>query len=150
MLFRSAYALGASSYSIQIVEEESLLEQKNGSSGVKVGKFGTKISAESSSEKENQRSGKTTAKLTGHNEPTPPKLKWFADDENIKNLIHMRCSEKNSLKEKTLEIKGASMISMSNSVACAIDAIKKVKASASMEQQARKEHNSTLIFEIEF
>ena len=149
-LDKIAYALGARSYSIEIVEAEALAEKRTGSSGVKVGKLGAKISAEGSSAQENQRSGKTTAKLVGHDEPTRPDLKWFREDENIKNLIEMRCSDKNSLKIKTLELKGASMISLKNSVACAVDAIKKVKTSASMESEATKAHNSTLIFEIEF
>ncbi len=149
-LEKLAYALGARSYSIDIVEAETLAEKKSASVGVKVSKMGPKVSAQSNSMQENQRSGHTHAKLTGHNDPKRPELKWFKDDENIKNLIEMRCSEKNTIQSRTLELKGSSMISMSNNVACAIDAIKKVKASASMEQQATKEHNSTLIFEIEF
>ena len=149
-LDKIAYALGACSYSIEIVEAEALAQTQQGNAGIKIGKFGAKVSAAEGSAQENKRSGKTTAKLAGHNEPTRPVLKWFKDDENIKNLIEMRCSDKNSLKTKTLELKGASMISLKNSVACAIDTIKKISTSVSMESEATKAHNSTLIFEIEF
>ena len=149
-LERIAYDLGATSYSIELVEAEALAEKKSGALGASIGKTGAKTSVDNSAARANQRSGRTAAKLTGHNEPTRPALKWFAQDGNINNLIDMRCSSKNAIQSRTLEINGSSMISMSNKVACAIDAIKGVKASASMAQEATKEHNSTLIFEIEF
>ena len=149
-LEKIAYALGARSYSIDIVEAESVAEKMRASGSIKFGKIGSQAKVQSSSSQENERSGHTHAKLTGHNDPQRPELKWFRDDENIKNLIEMRCSDKNAIHSRSLSIKGTSMISMSNEVACAIDAIKGIKTSASMAQEATKHNNSALIFEIEF
>ena len=141
-----AYSLGAKSCSIEIVDESIVNTEKQ---------FITKLSnanASSVSTTANQarQSSKTVSKFDGNSEPSLPKLKWFAHDDNITGLVDMRCNGKNIIKSKILELKGAYSATMSQKVACAVDKIKNIKGSASMETQAIKEHNSKLIFEIIF
>ncbi len=95
-------------------------------------------------------SGKKITRFKGSNSPKEPKLKWFAHDDNIKGLIEMRCTDKNSVQYTELSLKGSTSATMNKKVAVAIDKIMKVGASMSVEKQASKEHNSTLIFEVEF
>ena len=101
----------------------------------------------------NKRSGKITAKFEGNDTPKRPELKWFANDENIKNLIEMRCSQGNSIQSETLELSGSTSATMAQKTAYAIDcAMTKIgaKGNSSMEHQAVKENTSTLIFRIKF
>ena len=85
--------------------------------------------------------------------PIRPSLKWFAHDDNIKKLIDMRCSDRNAIESRTLELQGSSSATMSQKTALAIDeAITKIgiKTHSTMEKQVKKENHSKLIFEIEF
>lgn len=144
-----AFCLGAKRCSVEIVEESVATKVVDMVSSVsKVGK----VSADNSSTNRLLRGGKDVSEWDGSNEPTRPELKWFANDESIKGLIEMRCSGNNAIKSKVLELKCASCATMSQSVALAVDKILPKKASASLKisSKSSKEHNSKLIFEIEF
>ena len=145
-----AYSLGAKSCSVEIIE---ISAESN------FGKFGSSIKASKNSESEelsasvknrNENKGTTVSYFEGNNSPRKPTLKWFAYDDNINNLIVMRCSGNNSIKSKVLEFKGSASATMSQKTACVIDALSKVKGSFSYEKQAIKESSSKLIFAIEF
>lgn len=145
-----AYSLGAKTCSVEIIE----FNEETDSRTVKA-KINEPISSASieathgySSKKANKQSGKAISYFAGHNNPTKPNLKWFAHDDSIKLLIKMRCTDKDSIKSRMLELKSASSATMSVKVACAIDKI--LKGSISMEKQAIREHNSRLLFEVEF
>lgn len=152
-----AHSLGALCCTIEIVESTSEAEvsKKSGSLGLryKIVSAGGSYNNSSTSLNKNSRSGKIIAEFEGGTKPTRPKLKWFAQDNNINALIDMRCSGNNSLKNEVLELSGTSHSTMSVKTACAIDlSIMKIggKSSISMENQATKEHNSKLIFEVYF
>ncbi len=145
-LERIAYMLGAKKCSIEIVESDCVAESTK--IGMKVDK--NTASAGIGSASKDQRSGKTVASFQGSDEPRRPELKWFSQDENIKNLIEMRCSDKNSIKSRVLALEGSSSATMSQSIACALDCVLKSKIGISMEREAIKEHSSKLIFEVEF
>ena len=136
-----AYCLGAKSCSIEILETQ---EQTDFS------KMQMMKSAETESQKTiaNKKSGKRVSYFEGDDEPKTPPLKWFAHDENIKNLIEMRCNK--AIKSTVLELNSSSCASMSRSIACAIDDILSIDGKISMEKQATKELNDSLLFEIEF
>ena len=93
-------------------------------------------------------SGKNISEFEGHDDPKEPDLKWFMHDDNIKNLIKMRCNK--AIKSNVLELSGSASATMSKALACALDDVMKVGGSLSMEKQSVKEHNTKLIFEIEF
>ncbi len=156
-----AYSLGAKSCSIEIVESsvESSSAKANYEAEENNIVRGLKISASAKSEQKSsykgksQRSGKLDIQFSGSDDVKIPDLKWFAHDNNIKNLINMRCNNTNSIKNQTLVLEGAASATMSKKTASSIDgAISKMstKAKCNMEGQATTENHSKLIFNIEF
>ena len=145
-----AHYLGAKMCSIEILESNNESNSSKLSAAVKASGIGTNMDVSNSNSNSSCQSGKTVSYFEGSDIPRRPNLKWFADDDNIKGLIEMRCTENNSIKSKMLEIKGTSTETMSQKMACAIDKILKIKGSISMEKQVLKEHSSSLIFSIEF
>ena len=168
-----AYSLGAKSCLIEIVESDSettikekevnIKKETNASAKVKVEGTG-EINMQKIQSKEfySSRSGKTRTYFEGNNTPTRPTLKWFANDNNIKGLIDMRCSDNNSIISRTLTLSGSTSATMSQSIACTLDSLiskgisgkatktEMLKISTSMFTKAVKESNRTLIFDIEF
>ena len=140
-----AYCLGAKSCSVEIAEANCDTNSKS-----KALKAGTSVEISTCSKSANTQSGKTLSYFQGNSSPKKPNLKWFAHDDNIKALIDMRCADTNSIKSKTLELKGSSSATMSTKIACAIDNVINAKSALSMESQAIKEHSNLLIYEIEF
>lgn len=147
-----AHMLGAKRCTIEITETKHEITSNNRAVGLgkKIGSMS--VSAENSSSQ--SRAGKITAEFEGSSIPHKPKLKWFANDENIKKLIDMRCKSSNALKSETLELFGSSSATMSQKAAASIDAVvSKIGlkgVSASMQSQAMVEHSSKLIFSVEF
>ena len=140
-----AYCLGAKSCSVEIVVKDQ--EKAISKSKVQLEASVESIQEQSISKKDR---AKTKVSFVGHNNPTYPKLKWFAHDDNIKGLIEKKCNDVQSVKSKILELSSACSATMNRKVACAIDKLLKVKGTASMEQQSIKEHSTTLIFELKF
>ena len=156
-----AYSLGAKSCEIEITEStvELTSQKKSFSSSAKANINSVAVSQSESAEQSasskisNQRSGKIVAEFEGSDNPQRPDLKWFANDDTIKSLIEMRCSDNNSIKSETLILSGSSSATMSQKTAYAIDgAVSKISAGASsnMESEAIKENTSKLIFSIKF
>ncbi|MBR6532122.1 MAG: hypothetical protein IKT61_06435 [Clostridia bacterium] len=156
-----AYSLGAKSCSIEIVE--SSVETTSNKATAEMGGGGlingikstvsAKSEQKSSYQGQSQRMGKLDMQFAGSENIQVPKLKWFVHDNNIKNLIEMRCNGANSIKNQTLILEGAVSATMSKKTATNIDgAISKmgVKAKYNMEGQAMTENHSKLIFDIEF
>lgn len=85
-----AYCLGAKRCSIEIVDEER--DNISLATALKSRIGGAEFSNNEAST--HKQLSKITAYFNGDNEPSRPNLKWFAYDENIKNLIEMRCSQK--------------------------------------------------------
>ena len=173
-----AYCLGAKHCSITIISSESQENAKKANFSLKVEhekKVTTKIDKKSKKEETTgfsvtpsissdksqatkmESKSKAQAEFQGHNNPMRPKLKWFAYDETIKNLIKMRCANPESVKSRVLELFGSSSATMNRQTAIAIDSLltvkgtkSKVNPSVTMEAQATKELSSKLIFEVEF
>ena len=149
-----AYALGAKYCSIEIEEVKIDVQNEKKDLGIKILDVGGAAQTTSSNSNAVERKGKIEATFSGDAEPTYPKLKWFANDENIKNLIEMRISKNNSIKSETLQLSGSTSATMSHKIACSVNAaIKKIgKASAKIDVEAlaQKEQKSTLFFTVEF
>ena len=150
-----AYALGAKSCTIEITEssQESNSANRSANFGGKLGgiaKIGVKADNSIASTNAKKRSGKITAVFEGSVAPQYPELKWFANDENIKNLIEMRCANPGRLKYEELTLAGSASATMTQKAAAAIDGLKGIKGSISMQSQAMVEHSSELFFTIEF
>ena len=150
-----AYSLGAKSCTIEISEstQESTSSNRSANLGGKIGgigKIGVKADSSSGNTTARRRSGKITAVFEGSVAPTQPTLKWFANDENIKNLIEMRCTNPGRLKYEELRLSGSSSATMTQKAAAAIDGLKGIKGGISMQSQALTEHSSELLFTVEF
>ena len=155
-----AYSLGAKSCSIEIIEEQTEVKKDS-----KMGKSLQKIAAIGSSKEEakqevsthtkTQIQGKSIIQFEGSDNPQRPELKWFANDGNITRLIDIRCQNANAVKSEDLTISGATISTMSQSTAYAIDAAvgkigAKGNASSNVEKQAQNEAIRKFIFHIEF
>ena len=149
-----AYALGAKRCTIEITEssQEITSTDKHGKLGI--GKALSVKADQSTKHTSNQvRSGQIIAEFEGNSTPQRPILKWFAQDETIKTLIDTRCNAGNALKTETLILSGSSSATMSQNTAASIDSViqkAKIGGGISMGSQAMKEHNSKLVFEIQF
>ena len=157
-LERVAYAIGAKKYRIEIIENETKKQVQNKSVRIseKYSNVSVTESAEQSMEEtgRNNRSGRIEVEFESVGIPQKPILKWFAHDDTINQLVEMCCEGKRTVKTKTLELLGSSSATMSQKAAYVIDgAIGKMggaSGSTSMEAQAAKEHNSKLLFFVEF
>lgn len=101
-----------------------------------------------SSKRIDEQSGENSVRLKGHDDPIYPTLKWFAHDDNIKRLIENRLCK--VIESSCLKLEGSSCVTMSASIACAIDDLQNTKGSFVMAKQAAKESRCKLIFEVEF
>ena len=140
-----AYCLGAKHCSIEMVEEDSSSETKSFKLSINGAKPASSLEGSVSAKRQ---SGKTLVDFEGHDNPEVPDLKWFEHDDNIKNLIKMRCNK--AIKSSVLELSGSASATMSKSIACAIDDVLNICGNLSMEKQSIKEHNTKLMFEIYF
>lgn len=156
-----AYALGAKSCSIEMVEAtaETLVFDRRQGTQISENINGNSASLSEQYERSmhkansNQRSGRIVTQFKGNEKPSRPSLKWFANDDNILSLIEMRCTDANSIQSKTLELAGSSSATMSQSQATAVDSTinkMKNKATSSIESQAKQENSSKLIYIVEF
>ena len=147
--------MGAKSCAIEITEAKQDATSQNISSNVggkigSLGKFGIKADSATGSANSQMHSGKITAVFKDSIAPQRPALKWFASDENIKNLIEMRCSTPGRLEREEIFLSGSTVATMTHNAAIAIDGLKGIKGGVSMKSQASTEHSSTLIFSVEF
>lgn len=145
-----AYSLGAKSCTIEMIESEaSIVNRKSHISG-DVGNINAAVGEEQYKEKRSSQSGKNILYFEGNTVPVKPKLKWFKHEDNINNLIKMRCSGNNAIKHQQLTLRGSASATMSQKSAMAIDAIRKVKGNFEMQNKSTKEHNSLMVLDIEF
>lgn len=145
-----AYALGAKSCTIEITETKQDANAVNANGKVGFGKLGISADKSTSSASSQMRSGKITATFKGSVAPQRPALKWFVDDDNIKSLIELRCTDPDRLEREELILSGSTFATISHSAAAAIDGLHKSKDGISMKDKATKECSSLLIFSVEF
>lgn len=145
-----AYSLGAKSCSVEIIETNNEVNKSQKGVSLKYNKNSENSELSNSNTLKNTNRGANISYFEGNNTPCAPRLKWFANDDNIVNLVDMRCHGNHSIKSKVLEFSGSATASVSQKVASAIDAMIGAKANISYEKQAVKEHSSKLIFSIEF
>jgi len=157
-LQKIAYALGAKRYSVTMEDtssEKKLLIQKASARacdhfGVIKAKADTTEERSVASERESQRQSVAHADFSGERQPTVPELKWFAHDDNIKNLIEMRCSGKEigDIKTYTLVFKGSDFATIGANTAARIDgAMGKISAGSDFKMQSKvtKESHHTTV-----
>lgn len=149
-LDRIAYSLGAKSFSIELVESKSDIQSSSENIMASVNGIGASIYNNNFSASEKFYGRKNITNFEGERKPVTPKLKWFSNDENIKNLIEMKCFGDYSIKSKTMILKGSSITSVSRKTAAAIDVMLKIQGNINIEKMVSKENSTQMIFEIEF
>ena len=149
-----AFSLGVKHYWVELVEAAS----QSDNSKIAVSLNGLKV-AQGNAEKAMQSSAYSQSKslaemsFSESRDPQPPQLHYFAQDENIKELIGMRCSsdKKCTLTSYTIELNNSSSASMSATTAAKISiAANKMGAGRSFQTQSARELNSKMIFKMEF
>ncbi len=153
-----AFCLGAKSYSVDIVESKK--RKTKVASNVYNKRKDNQEEEERSCESEMafeqniSMKGGAQARFEGDRDIVMPTLLWFAEDNNVLNLIDMRCSQKgNALTEYSIELHSANSASMSLSVASKINfAVAKmgIKLNCDIKSMSEEEHNRTLIYKLKF
>lgn len=154
-----AYSLGAIRYSVEFEEVENVEQvNKQNAKGKAKGNAKATASIEEKSEqalkqKKEQKTKVVTSFEIGR-KPVEPTLKWFAHDENILNLIHMRCNGvAEQMKEYDFKLSGSTYATMTSTVAAKIDAaVSKLGMGADVGVQSKlmQECKYMMLFHIEF
>lgn len=156
-----AYSLGAKRYSVEMYDNSSEQRAVKQGSTLKGGFGPLKKVANTSEEREmtaynkTQRESLAYAEFSGDMKPTQPDLRWFAYDDNIKNLIHMRCAgeEKGEIKTYNIELKGTDFATMGVSTAVKLDAaVNSLGFGSSLDLQSKtvKERHQKMNYHLEF
>jgi len=149
-----AFSLGVKHYWVELVETTS----QSDNSKIAVSLSGMKV-ATGNAERAMQSSAYSQSKslaemsFSESRDPQPPELHYFAQDENIKELIEMRCSadKKSMLTSYTIELNNSSSAAMSATTAAKISiAANKMGVGSSFQAQSAREQNSKMIFKMEF
>lgn len=155
------YALGAKRCTVKIsktTKSNNLLKKvtQNEQGASVAGSLKESASQGASSSKSSVQKGYLEINSPGHDNPQRPSLKWFKNDNSITNLIEARINNLNAVTSKTLLLSGSSVSTMTQDMACSIDAAAKkyagakFKASGSMEKKVTEEQTSNFEFYIEF
>lgn len=149
-----AYALGAKQYWVEVSESSIENNYAQKSASLKMDKY---INGSSGSEFEKKLASHSTsiAEATWENTriPTEPKLCWFANDNNIKNLIKMRCYPEDECGMTTynIELNNSNAATMSTNKAAKIDsAVVKMGMKCNFNSKSVKEHSRKMVFKLEF
>lgn len=157
-----AYSLGAKSCTVHIEQKEIKHDKKAGKAGTKksitmddelLADKDKSVEAEMTSDSQVSYSSGTETKFKGNDTVVVPKLKWFAHDNNILNLIEYRNKGGNEITSKTLRLNGSSSATMSRKAACSVDAVvmdMNMGRNFSIEAQSIKENTLRIIYHLEF
>ena len=148
-----AYCLGAKKFSVEVYETTNQSRTKNYNTNISYKNQNSNIDYSRSQNQSFGIKGKVETEFSGSSTYTIPKLKWFEHHQNIQTLIKSIADKTNITKAKTLELSVSSSATMSKSTAMQIDTIMKkhnIKGNLSIKSQAEREHQSTLIYHIEF
>lgn len=149
-----AFSLGVKHYWVELVETTNQSDSLNTAvslSGLKVAKGNAERATQSSTYSQSKSLAEMS--FSESRDPQPPELHYFAQDENVKELVEMRCSadKKSMLTSYTIELSNSSSAAMSATTAAKISiAANKMGAGSSFQAQSAREQNSKMIFKMEF
>ena len=152
-----AFCLGAKSYTIEILEEESKKVNKKRKAGIDADAAKVKVGAGAEHMKDVDEKAKRLAyqagEFTKSRTPIVPVLCWFKEDPIINGLIKQVCETGGAMKSNELILEGSKYAVMSQSTAAKIEgAMKKigVKATVDLDLEAKQEFSSKIHFHLEF
>ncbi|MBQ7323865.1 MAG: hypothetical protein IJW96_04810 [Clostridia bacterium] len=149
-----AFSLGAKHYIVELIEMVNQAENANGEAKV-TRKQMLKTEGEYAEKKNLVSKSQSVAEMsfTSTRKPTRPKLCWFAQDHNVRELVNMRCSKNagDMLSNYVIELSNSNTATISVSTAIKVEgASKSLGANSNFSKQSVKEHNSKLIFKLKF
>ncbi|HPE16199.1 MAG TPA: hypothetical protein PK597_04520 [Oscillospiraceae bacterium] len=136
------------------VKQKVSLGRKNGA-GVSKKAVNASEERELTAENKTQRKAVAFAEFSGDMKPMQPDLRWFAYDDNIRNLIHMCCAGegKSEVKTYSIELKGTDFATMGVSTAAKLDAAAGslgLGSSLDLQSRAVEERRHKMSFQLEF
>ncbi|MGM9619514.1 MAG: hypothetical protein ACI3W8_06760 [Oscillospiraceae bacterium] len=149
-----AFSLGAKKYEVELAEVSKKKSTFKGDIQLNAAGHGdghAVVERDKSTETKNSSLAKAT--FASGRKPSRPYLLWYAHDNNIKNLIDMRCSEENGSKMPTYEIRlnSSSVAVISTRTAAEIDAAAgKLGMKSNFSTQCATEHSKVMYLKLEF
>lgn len=151
-----AQDLGAKHFKVEIMEEtlSSIAQQTKANTKLGVGKDKAGVSIEKEDSKKAYESIGIASELTWPGrDPIEPKLKLWANNESIKNLIKQRLSADNRLQSKTFRLDYNTSSGIKEREAAKIDGalkILKFEAAGKIQREAKNESRRRLEYTIDF
>lgn len=155
-LRRIAFMFGAKRCKLEVTEYEETRRDRQVKGNAKAGKKGSvRIDGSLSDSTRSEKKILFTQEFEGDMVPQRPELHWYAHDSDVLLLIETRCGgeDKNKAKSYRVELKSETTMTMSVSLAMAIDeACSKlnIRANSSLTSQAKRELRQSFVFEVEF
>jgi len=149
-LERIAYELGAKKYLIQLQEDRNSMYNVKANGNQKK----NSASVTSGEKKSENISIVNEAIFETPCEPQKPELVWYKGNQQIENLIAMRCGDSNhKISVRRLELEYQSSVTMTMDTAVKLDTIiseMKFKTNFTLKSEVEKAQRQKLIFNIEF
>lgn len=148
-----AHSLGAKKYWVEMIETTNDVSNSKVSVKAKAQGLTAGVDEQLNKSASTNSQAVASAEFIGVRKPIAPTLCWFANDNNMLNLINMRCSgnEDEGLASYNFELSNSSVRAMSSSTAVKIDAaIKGMGASTNFNSESVKESNRRLVLHIDF
>ncbi len=150
-----AFSLGAKHYWVEMTE--NTYDKQN---SFKSAVINANVANASGNEEQHKTSANKSVSVaeaifSSGRKPKKPNLCWFANDNNVLNLIEMRCSEdtQDNFSNYTIELSSSNAATMSISTAAKVDGALsslKIGTRTSFSKNSEKEHNRKMEFKLEF
>lgn len=148
-----AFSLGAKGYCVEMAENSKEFSSAKKSGAIKgIKGVNAQGSRELTVSTEKASNALARAEWSNSRKPVRPNLLWYANDDNVRNLIAMCCSENRmEMTSYTIELRSSSSATMSTSTAAKIDAAAgKMGVSSNFGATCANEYNKTMLFRLEF
>lgn len=150
-----AFSLGAKHYWVEMVETTYDNQDSSKSANVNAKVANASASEEQHKAISTKSMSVAEAVFASGRKPVKPELCWFANDNNVLNLIKMRCSDatQDEITTYTIELSSSNASTMSVSTAAKVDSALhslKIGANTSFSKASEKEHNKKMFFKLEF
>lgn len=148
-----AFLLGAKHYKVEMIDTTDENHSKKLKASIKSKLHNADMDSSMDSKSYSGQKSLAEGNFSNSNRPQLPTLKWFINDENIKNLINMRCTEslQSSILDYAIELTNSSSANMSMSMAANIKTVAYgFGIKSNFEEKSKKDTNSKLLYYLEF
>ncbi len=143
----------STTFGAEVNQEDTADENENPKKGKKKtsnSHGGMTVTPTMKSEAKSHKKIVASASFSGSRRPVQPELCWFAHDDNVQNLIRMRCNGR-KIQEYNITLTASSTSSMSIGTAIKVnEALTHMKLTCNFAVKSQEEHSHNLIFKLEF